>query len=121
MPNPHPGSHLTDEIRAKGRATQMFTRRWYRDTLLKIFRGDIECSAVQFNALCKFADQRGWFPPNRPKTKAFNGKSVKPKPEVTQDMIDRLSAFNVSTFPNQSSNQNIANTGDFPNHVRHQQ
>lgn len=117
MSNPHPKSNLTEADKARGRATQGLTRRWYKATLLKIFKGEIDCTAVQLNALKSFADIRGWFPPERPKQSALRDRQPKPKPVVSDDVIQRLSHFNSTTFINASDQQRIASKGDFPNGV----
>jgi hypothetical protein len=112
MSNPNPKSNLTEADKARGRATQGLTRRWYKATLLGIFKGQIKCTPTQLNALKAFADIRGWFPPARPKQQALRDKQLKPKPAVTDEVIQRLSAFNSTTFVNALDEQRIANKGN---------
>jgi hypothetical protein len=90
--NPH---NLTPEAAARGRAKQALSRKWYKETLLAIFRGEIKCNSSQLNALKAFADLRGWFPPQRPKQKAVQDKKAA-KPQASQDVLNRLVAFNVA-------------------------
>lgn len=95
MPNPHPISHLGPDSAAKGRAAQHFTRKWYKETLLKIFRGEIKCNSTQLTALCKFADQRGWITPVKRRAVPLKDKP-KSKPAITTDIMQRLAWFNSS-------------------------
>lgn len=81
---------LNLEELAAGRAKAKLSRRWYKKTLLAIFEGTIECTAIQLNALSKFADQQGWVGPKR-KVEALKDKSrYKPKPQLSEDLIARL-------------------------------
>lgn len=110
--------NLTPEAGARGRATQQLTRRWYKATLLAIFRGEIKCTATQLTALKTFADARGWFPPQRPKQNAMRDKVKQPKPQATDDVLNRLVAFNVAALPGLQPPQTIASQRDSKNVVR---
>jgi hypothetical protein len=107
--NPH---NLTPEAAARGRAKQTLTRKWYKATLLAIFRGEIKCSSVQLTALKTFADSRGWFPPKRPKEHAIAEKRSRIKPQANDDVLQRLVAFNVAAIPDLQSKQNVAKQGN---------
>jgi hypothetical protein len=98
-------NNLTAEGAAKGRAAQHRTRQWYKDTLIGIFEGKIQCSSVQLNALKAFADIRGWFPPNRPKQKPLQDKKAS-RPQASQDVLQRLVSFNTAVLPDQSQLSN---------------
>src|SRR5260221_4787668 len=99
--------HLTPEAAARGRQNQGLTRKWYKETLLGIFKGEIKCNSSQLNALKAFADLRGWYPPERPKSRKIKGDRSKFKPQASEDVLNRLSAFNVATLPNITDLQKI--------------
>jgi hypothetical protein len=104
-PNPH---RPTPEQAAKGRETNHLTRKWYKATLLAIFTGEVKCSSTQLKALETFAEQRGWFGPQR-KTKALADKKPKLKPSLTDDLVSRLPAFVIAsqsaTYQNSSGDK----------------
>lgn len=103
----NPGN-LTPEAGARGRAQNVLNRKWYKATLLAIFRGDIKCTSTQLTALKTFADVRGWFPPQRPKQQPIAEKRSRIKPQANDDVLQRLAAFNVATIPDVQSRQNVA-------------
>jgi hypothetical protein len=98
MANPNPVSNLTLEDIAKGRKVALqtgLTRRWYKQTLLAIFRGEIKCSPMQLNALKTFGELMHW---HTPKLTKQASKPAKPKAVASPELIDRLARLSITPF-----------------------
>lgn len=102
------GNNLTDELRAKGgrnaQSIKRQTRSWYMKQLLDIAMGRRKCTGPQLTALCKFAEQRGWYPPTNKRNviSARNLKKLASKPAVTDDLSARINALIPKPQPVQS-------------------
>lgn len=81
---------LSPEQTKLGQIAFKRNRKWYKETLLAIFKGEIQCTATQLQALKTFADQQGWVGPKRKVNVVAEKSRYKPKPQLSEDLVARL-------------------------------
>ena len=96
-----PGKITDEQWRAgvaKSAAKVRRTRAWFSDELIKIYEGK-QCTSTQLRALCRFADNKGWYGPAKKRSAVAGGimnergelvDSSKRKPVVSEDVLKRM-------------------------------